>query len=120
MNYKIYYKSNGRIVGILSEDNLESCQEIYESNIDYDFTLDLEDDRPEEDIFFDCSIVDGQLVDEIHSDRIAEQNLKIIRQNRKQEYPSIGDQLDSLFHAGVFPDEMASKIQSVKDKYPKA
>jgi hypothetical protein len=38
---------------------------------------------------------------------------------RASEYPSIGDQLDALFHAGVFPSEMATQIQSVKDKYPK-
>lgn len=38
---------------------------------------------------------------------------------RSSEYPSIGDQLDSLFHAGLFPEEMASKIQAIKDKYPK-
>ncbi len=41
------------------------------------------------------------------------------RQERAKEYPSIGDQLDALFHAGVFPPEMAAKIQAVKDKYPK-
>ena len=39
---------------------------------------------------------------------------------RAAEYPSIGDQLDALFHAGVFPAEMAATIQAVKDKYPKA
>ena len=38
---------------------------------------------------------------------------------RISEYPSIGDQLDALFHAGVFPEEMAATIQAVKDKYPK-
>lgn len=38
---------------------------------------------------------------------------------RAAEYPSIGDQLDALFHAGVFPPEMAATIQAVKDKYPK-
>ena len=38
---------------------------------------------------------------------------------RTTEYPSIGDQLDALFHAGVFPAEMAAQIQAVKDKYPK-
>lgn len=38
---------------------------------------------------------------------------------RQAEYPSIGDQLDALFHAGVFPVEMAGMIQAVKDKYPK-
>ena len=38
---------------------------------------------------------------------------------RINEYPPIGDQLDALFHAGVFPPEMAAQIQAVKDKYPK-
>ena len=38
---------------------------------------------------------------------------------RVAEYPSIGDQLDALFHAGVFPQEMAEKIKAVKTKYPK-
>jgi hypothetical protein len=38
---------------------------------------------------------------------------------RSIEYPSIGDQLDALFHAGMFPEEMAQRIQAVKDKYPK-
>lgn len=41
------------------------------------------------------------------------------KMSRAREYPSIGDQLDALFHAGVFPPEMASKIQAIKDKYPK-
>lgn len=38
---------------------------------------------------------------------------------RSPEYPSITDQLDALFHAGVFPPEMAEQIQAVKNKYPK-
>ena len=38
---------------------------------------------------------------------------------RKEEYPEIGDQLDSLYHAGVFPKEMADKIKAVKDSNPK-
>lgn len=41
------------------------------------------------------------------------------KRNRIVEYPAIGDQLDALFHAGVFPAEMAAQIQAVKDKYPK-
>jgi hypothetical protein len=40
-------------------------------------------------------------------------------EKRIAEYPSIGDQLDALFHAGVFPPEMSARIQAVKDKYPK-
>jgi hypothetical protein len=41
------------------------------------------------------------------------------KQQRSPEYPPIGDQLDALFKAGVFPAEMAAAIQAVKDKYPK-
>ena len=41
------------------------------------------------------------------------------RDKRKAEYPAIGDQLDALFKAGVFPADMAATIQAVKDKYPK-
>jgi len=40
--------------------------------------------------------------------------------SRASEYPAIGDQLDALFHAGAFPDDMAAQIQAVKDKYPKS
>ena len=40
-------------------------------------------------------------------------------QKRKGEYPAIGDQLDALYHAGVFPAEMAARLKAVKDKYPK-
>jgi hypothetical protein len=40
-------------------------------------------------------------------------------QKRAAEYPPIGDQLDALFHAGVFPAEMAALVQAVKAKYPK-
>jgi hypothetical protein len=40
-------------------------------------------------------------------------------EQRRLEYPAIGDQLDALFHAGVFPADMAAQIQAVKDKYPK-
>lgn len=41
------------------------------------------------------------------------------QRQRVVEYPAIGDQLDALFHAGVFPAEMAAAIQAIKDKYPK-
>jgi hypothetical protein len=50
------------------------------------------------------------------------EQLEIANQYQRQrriEYPSIGDQLDALFHAGVFPEEMAAQIQAIKDKYPK-
>jgi hypothetical protein len=50
---------------------------------------------------------------------IVEMDKHAYKDKRVSEYPSIGDQLDALFHAGVFPQEMADKIQAVKTKYPK-
>ena len=41
------------------------------------------------------------------------------REKRRQEYPTIGEQLDALYHAGVFPTDMAERIRAVKLKYPK-
>lgn len=43
---------------------------------------------------------------------------------RQQEYPLLGDQLDSIWHAmnsGIFPkiEPMYSQIKEVKDRYPK-
>ena len=40
------------------------------------------------------------------------------RRNRAAEYPTIQEQLDALYHAGVFPPEMAARIRAVKEKYP--
>jgi hypothetical protein len=48
-----------------------------------------------------------------------EHKQKEYQRQRAPEYPSIGDQLDALFHAGVFPSEMAAQIQAIKDRYPK-
>ena len=39
--------------------------------------------------------------------------------NRAPLYPAIGDQLDALYHAGVFPTDMAAKLKKVKDDNPK-
>jgi len=36
---------------------------------------------------------------------------------RADEYPSIVDQLDEIYHNGI--DSWKSKIKTVKDKYPK-
>jgi hypothetical protein len=44
---------------------------------------------------------------------------KQYQRDRKGQYPPIGDQLDALYHAGVFPDEMAAKLKAVKDANPK-
>jgi len=37
---------------------------------------------------------------------------------RQAEYPSIVDQLDTLYHGGI--DAWKAKIKTVKDKYPKS
>jgi len=52
------------------------------------------------------------------AEQIALARIKYQR-DRAAEYPPIGDQLDALFKAGVFPADMAATIQAVKDKYPK-
>jgi hypothetical protein len=41
------------------------------------------------------------------------------KEQRLKEYPTIGDQLDALYHAGVFPTDMANAIKAIKDKFPK-
>ena len=38
---------------------------------------------------------------------------------RAAEYPSIGDQLDMIYHAGQGGDAFQAAIKAVKDKYPK-
>lgn len=52
-----------------------------------------------------------RLADEYEAQQYARQ--------RELAYPPIGDQLDALFHAGVFPEDMAARLQAVKDEYPK-
>ena len=64
-------------------------------------------------------IIDEQAVQAEVARLQAEYDAKEYARNRAAEYPAIGDQLDALFHAGVFPAEMAALIQAVKDKYPK-
>jgi hypothetical protein len=52
--------------------------------------------------------------------RLAEQQkANAYRVARSGKYPPIGDQLDALYHAGVFPPEMEAQITAVKEQYPK-
>ena len=72
----------------------------------------------------DEGIEEKDLPSQIEINKVKEQIAQkeadeLYREYRKREYPSIGDQLDSLFHAGVFPEEITQKIQEIKDKYPK-
>lgn len=59
--------------------------------------------------------------DKAIADSIAEEEAmkKTYQYKREQEYPSIGDQLDALYHAGTFDATMTATIKAVKDKYPK-
>jgi hypothetical protein len=58
-------------------------------------------------------------IDDLYdADTLRIENTKY-QKDRQKEYPTIGDQLDALFHAGVFPAEMAEQIQAIKNKYPK-
>tara|TARA_R100000900_G_C3283511_1_gene154241 strand:- start:93 stop:446 length:354 start_codon:yes stop_codon:yes gene_type:complete len=48
-----------------------------------------------------------------------EHNASQYTRDRKLMYPDIGDQLDDLYKAGAFSNDMTAKIKAVKDKYPK-
>ena len=48
----------------------------------------------------------------------AEYDSNEYQRQRAQEYPSIADQLDTLYHSGL--DAWKAQIKTVKDKYPKA
>ena len=41
------------------------------------------------------------------------------QRDRAEAYPSIGEQLDLIYHAGQGGDAFQAAIQAVKDKYPK-
>tara|TARA_R110000823_G_C15748201_1_gene481600 strand:- start:28 stop:321 length:294 start_codon:yes stop_codon:yes gene_type:complete len=55
----------------------------------------------------------------IDAELVRLQALEDYQAPRKAAYPSVGDQLDALFHAGVFDDTMTATIQAVKDAHPK-
>ena len=39
------------------------------------------------------------------------------QRKRKEEYPSLEDQLDKIYHSGI--DAWKADIKAIKDKYPK-
>jgi len=47
----------------------------------------------------------------------ADYDAKAYQRSRTEEYPSIEDQLDDLYHNGI--DGWRTTIQAIKDKYPK-
>jgi hypothetical protein len=40
-------------------------------------------------------------------------------EKRLSEYPPVGDQLDALWKGGEAAADMLTKVQSIKEKYPK-
>ena len=72
--------------------------------------------------------VDGKLVQvTLDTDAVAAEEARILaaynateyQRKRVEEYPSIGDQLDMIYHAGQGGDAFQAAIKAVKDKYPK-
>ena len=55
-----------------------------------------------------------QAIADAEADRLAN---RTYAEKRKDEYPSIEDQLDDIYHNGV--DGWKTTIKTVKDKYPK-
>ena len=64
-------------------------------------------------------ITDSQVTERNQQIQQAAFNALTYAEKRKTEYPTIGDQLDALYHAGAFPAEMTALLKAIKDKYPK-
>ena len=71
-------------------------------------------------------IEDGKIVEKESDERKNLRETKQARQDRKDEYPEIGEQLDMLYHAIDADSDLKTKfssfynkIKSVKEKYPK-
>ena len=64
-----------------------------------------------------CTDKDGKEViinESLVNTKISENEYK---DKRREEYPSIEDQLDDIYHNGI--DKWKETIKAVKDKYPK-
>jgi hypothetical protein len=74
-------------------------------------------------IFEDGSVPDEAAIMPVFNVKLAEIEAEDAASlyQRIRRYPSIGDQLDDLYHNenATFSDEMNAKIKATKDKYPK-
>ena len=79
-----------------------------------------EDDGSQDHLIGDKIAITQTEADDINRDQ---ETARLARldwaEQRRQAYPTIGDQLDALYHAGLFPPEMAEQIRAVKQRYPK-
>lgn len=100
--------------GILAQEGIEGVP--YDDYLAVESIDDLpkgfEDNYPYYRFVGDSFVYDASLI------RVAPP--EAYREVRAENYPSIGDQLDALFHAGAFTPEMAAQIQAVKDAFPKS
>jgi hypothetical protein len=69
-------------------------------------------------VWMDTVITEPSQVD-IDAEVIRLQDIENYQEPRRFAYPSIGDQLDMIFHAGLGGDEFQAAIQAVKDANPK-
>ena len=70
--------------------------------------------RTSDDVAYDK---DGNVVQYDKAAVQAEVDANAYKGLRQAEYPSIPDQLDTLYHSGL--DAWKAQIKTVKDKYPK-
>jgi len=73
---------------------------------------------PHKIIEWDSSNPDSQPTDdELNTAYTAWKAAELYKINRANEYPSIEDQLDNIYHNGI--DAWKATIKTTKDKYPK-
>ena len=100
----------------------ELVKTINENGVDnhtYTITVYDDADHTNETSRFSLTAVDGTDIDDALSDfgsNYVEPVLTYV-EKRSNEYPSIEDQLDKIYHDGI--DSWKADIKAVKDKYPK-
>lgn len=72
---------------------------------------------PNEEVYYNHQIVLKALETITPTD--VPEDYQVLRQEGENSYPSIGDQLDMIFRAGLGGDEFQAAIQAVKNAYPK-
>ena len=114
MKYVYINEAEDRVVTISSkrDEGLSVQPELTEYTVTDDF--DMGKDVPSEDGVGTIRL-EGFLTP---TEFLARRNADYVSR-RVSDYPAIGDQLDALFKAGLFPDDMAAQIQAVKDANPK-
>jgi hypothetical protein len=67
----------------------------------------------------ECKAGEWELVDGTLQVIPEPEDTRTYAEKRKEEYPSIGDQLDMIYHNGDGGATFQAAIKAVKDKYPK-